>query len=132
MRKYKILKFNEGKSNKTPFKKLEIDGFTVYYGKSADANDYVTFEIADDNDIWMHAKGVPGSHVLIKVYDQIPEKDIIIQCAQIAAENSKAPSKSELEVVYCKKRFVFKKEGMNPGQVGVDYKNSETIKVNKK
>jgi predicted ribosome quality control (RQC) complex YloA/Tae2 family protein len=132
MKKRRILRFNESKSNKIPFKKIEVDGFVVYYGKSADANDYVTLELSDDEDIWVHAKGVPGSHVLIKVSNQIPDKDVIQKCAEIAVENSKAPSKSEVEVVYCKKRFVFKKEGMNAGQVGVDYKNCNIIKVNKK
>jgi predicted ribosome quality control (RQC) complex YloA/Tae2 family protein len=132
MRKNRILRFNESKKDKIPFKKIEIDGFIVYYGKSADANDYITLEIADDNDIWMHAKGYPGSHVLIKVYNELPSKELIRKCAEIAVENSKVPSGKEAEVVYCKKRFVFKKEGMNPGQVAVDYKNSETIKIDKK
>jgi len=124
-------KFNESRKDRPNYKKLDIDGFLVYQGKDAVSNDYVTLELANDEDYWFHARGVPGSHVVIKVKDKIPTKEIITQSAKIAAKNSKS-DKDEILVVYCKKKFVKKEPGMNPGQVKVDYNNSYEITVSKK
>jgi predicted ribosome quality control (RQC) complex YloA/Tae2 family protein len=126
-----IKKFNESKKDRPNYKKLEIDGFIVYQGKDAIANDYVTLELSDDNDIWFHAKGVPGSHLLIKVKERLPQQDVIKKVAELAAKNSKATT-GEVTIVYCKKKFVKKEQGMNAGQVKVDYTNAYEIKVPKK
>ncbi len=119
------------KSEKPKFKKLDIDGFVVYQGKDAMSNDYITLELAKENDIWLHAKGVPGSHVVIKVKDKQPTEITIKKAAEIAAKNSKS-TEEKVEVVYCKKKFVKKEPGMNAGQVKVDYINSYSIFVSKK
>lgn len=125
------MSIKETKKNKKDFKRLEFEDFVVYLGKSANGNDYITFELSNEQDLWFHARGVPGSHVLLKVNENLPGVDVIKFCADLAAKNSKAPE-GEVEVVYCKIKYVYKKEHMNPGQVQVDYKNSETIKVLKK
>jgi len=125
-----IKKFNESK-NKVNYKKLVIDDFVVYQGRNAESNDYVTFELSAPEDYWFHAKGHPGSHVLIKVKDRIPSENVIKQVAEIAAKNSKAPS-GEVNVVWCKKEFVKKDSKMNAGQVKVDYKNSNIVIIQKK
>lgn len=112
-------------------KKLDIDGFVVYHGKDDISNEHLTLEMSNDDDIWMHAKGVPGSHVLIKIKDNLPTKTTLEKVAQIAAMNSK--SKEEMvRVIYCKKKFVTKESGTNFGQVKVDYINSNEIIVSKK
>ena len=123
--------FNESKLDKPNVKKHDIDGFLVYQGKDAKSNDYVTFELSSDEDYWFHAKGVPGSHILIKVKDKIPTKEVIKRVAKIAAKNSKS-DKEEVLIVYCKKKFVKKDSGMNSGQVRVDYNNAYEITVSKK
>ena len=65
IKKYSL--FIESKKDKFPnIKKIEIDGFIVYIGRDAKSNDYLTFNLSNDQDIWMHVKGVPGSHVIIK------------------------------------------------------------------
>lgn len=122
--------FNEAKNNKPNIKKVEHSGFVIQHGRDAVSNDILTFEIANDDDIWMHAKGVPGSHVVIKVDEKLPTEDVIRFAAELAAKNSKS-SEENVEIVYCKRKFVKKEPGMNPGQVKVDYKNSDTIKVKK-
>jgi predicted ribosome quality control (RQC) complex YloA/Tae2 family protein len=127
-----VLKFGQFEAMNNGIKKHMIDDFVVFQGKNADANDYLTMELSTDNDIWMHAKGVPGSHVLIKVSDKLPTMEIIKKAAQIAADNSKGQSGQNMTVVYCKKKFVHKREGMNAGQVEVEYKNSDQIVVSKK
>lgn len=126
-----LKKFDESKKERPNYKKIEIDGYLLYQGKDAAANDYVTLELADGEDYWFHAKGVPGSHIIIKANDKLPTDEIIMKAAELAAKNSKS-KEDTVEVVWCKRKFVTKEKGMNPGQVRVDYKNSHTISVSKK
>jgi predicted ribosome quality control (RQC) complex YloA/Tae2 family protein len=128
-----IKKYNEVNSKTMiNFKKSLIDDFVIYQGKDAESNDYVTLELGnDDDDIFLHAKGVPGSHVIIKVRDKVPTKEVIEKAAQIAAKNSKS-KEERVKVVYCKKKFVTKEKGSKPGQVKLDYVNADEIFVLKK
>jgi predicted ribosome quality control (RQC) complex YloA/Tae2 family protein len=122
--------FFESKSDKPNVKKHDIDGFVVLQGKDAKANEHLTLEVANEDDIWMHAKGIPGSHVIIKVKDKVPTETTIKRVAIIAARNSKS-TEDMVKVVYCKKKFVTKEPGMNTGQVKVDYINADEIIVPK-
>lgn len=130
--KVKLLKqesiMNEGKNKFPNIKKLDIDGFNVYVGRDADSNDHLTFNMAHPEDYWMHVKGHPGSHVIIRVKDRIPTKEVLRAAAQLAVKNSKS-SKGDVVVIYCKQKFVKKEKGMNPGQVKVDSKNAEEIVI---
>lgn len=122
--------FNESKKDKFPnIQKLDIDGFVVYVGKDAKSNDYLTFNMADKEDIWMHVKGVPGSHVVIRVRENLPTESVIKSAALYAKKNSKASKDANVNVVYCQKKFVKKEAGMNDGQVKVDYVNSYQITI---
>lgn len=126
----KYASFLEGKKEKFPnIKKVEIDGFLVYIGKDAKSNDHLTFNIADKQDIWMHVKGVPGSHVVIKVKDNLPTEGVIKKAAELAKKNSKADKDQMSTVVYCQRKFVKKEPGSNDGQVKVDYLNAYEILV---
>jgi hypothetical protein len=129
----KIMKFQlftESKKDKFPnIQKLDIDGFVVYVGKDAKSNDHLTFNISSDNDLWFHVKGVPGSHVVIRVKENLPIDSVIKKAAELAKKNSKASKDSKVTVVYCQRRFVKKEPGMNDGQVKVDYKNSYEVQV---
>jgi predicted ribosome quality control (RQC) complex YloA/Tae2 family protein len=122
--------FFESKKDKFPnIKKVDIDGFTVYVGKDAKSNDYLTFNMADKEDIWMHTKGVPGSHVVIRVRENLPTDTIIRKAAELAKKSSKASKENNVTVVYCQRRFVKKELGMNDGQVKVDYINAYEINI---
>ena len=88
-------------------------------------------ELANEDDIWMHAKGVPGSHVIIKIKDKVPIETTIKRVAMIAASNSKS-TEDMVKVVYCKKKFVTKEKGMKIGEVEVDYINANEIIVPRK
>ena len=130
MRLMKYKQFNESKKDKFPnIRKMEVDGFIVHLGKDARSNDHLTFNVADNDDLWMHVKGVPGSHVVIIVRDNIPTTEVIKKVAEIAKDNSKAKGTDKATVVYCKRRFVTKKPGMNDGQVMVDYKNAHEVTI---
>jgi predicted ribosome quality control (RQC) complex YloA/Tae2 family protein len=127
-----IKKFSlfEGKKDKFPdIKKVEIDGFIIYVGRDARSNDHLTFNIADKEDIWMHVKGVPGSHVVIRVRENLPTLELIRRAAELAKKNSKADKEEKSTVVYCQRRFVKKEQGMNDGQVRVDYINADEIVI---
>jgi hypothetical protein len=126
----KFSKFFESKKVKFPdIKKYEYNGFIIYMGRDAKSNDYLTFNMADKEDIWLHTKGVPGSHVVIRVSENLPTDDVIRYAAEIAKKNSKFSKENNVTVVYCQRRFVKKGVGMNDGQVKVDYINSYEIKV---
>ena len=124
----RFYRFTESKKDKFPnIQTKKVGDFDVLIGKDAASNDYLTTNIANNNDIWLHAAGVPGSHVIIRVKENIPMKDIIDEVAKIAAKNSKATKGNKVKVVYCKAQFVKKTSDMKPGQVIVDYKNSEEV-----
>lgn len=121
-------KLNEEVKLSKVVKRLEVDGYTIYIGKNAEMNDILTFDIAKPNDIWMHASGVPGSHVVIQVKDnEIPPKEIIETAAELSAQNSKAHGKTK--VVWTQRKNVTKTPDQNPGQVHVDYKKSKFITI---
>jgi predicted ribosome quality control (RQC) complex YloA/Tae2 family protein len=126
----KHLKYFESKKDKFPdIKKLEVDGYMIQYGRDAKSNDYLTFIVAEDEDIWMHVKGVPGSHVVIRVRENLPTQEILKYAASLAKKNSKANKDNSAKVVYCQRKFVKKDPGMNDGQVKVDYINAEEITI---
>lgn len=119
--------FNESKSKFPNIKTFEIDGFTVLMGRDSASNDHLSINMANEDDLWFHSKGFPGSHIIIRVKDKLPTKEVIKEVALLAAKNSKGIG--NVPIVYCKAKFVKKKPGMNIGQVTVDYKNAEEIVV---
>lgn len=126
IKNYKL--FNESKKDKFPnIQKKEFFGYTILIGKDAKSNDYLTFNTADNEDIWMHVKGFPGSHVVIRVSENLPTPEVIKYAAELAKKNSKASKDENVRIVYCQTKFVTKGPNMNDGQVKVDYKNSEEI-----
>jgi predicted ribosome quality control (RQC) complex YloA/Tae2 family protein len=126
----KFKQFNESKKNKFPnIQKQEFEGFTIYIGKDAKSNDYLTFNIANDDDIWLHVKGLPSSHVIIKVNDKLPTETVIKYAAELAKKNSKADKDDKIIVVYCKKQFIKKDKGMKDGEVKINSINSYKITI---
>jgi predicted ribosome quality control (RQC) complex YloA/Tae2 family protein len=117
----------ESKDKFPNIKTINVDEFTVLVGRDAKSNDYLSMQMANENDLWFHTKGLPGSHVVIKVKDNLPTPEIISKVAKIAAKNSKASG--TCTVVYCKAKFLSKTSDMKPGQVSVDYTNSQEIEV---
>jgi predicted ribosome quality control (RQC) complex YloA/Tae2 family protein len=108
---------------------FDADGNAVFIGRSGAQNDEVTFTIAGPNDTWVHARGVPGSHVIIRwrnpAEDERPET--IEAAARLAAYYSSARSGGVAEVDVAKRRHVRKIKGAGPGMV--TYRNESTIAV---
>ena len=101
----------------SPYRVFELsEDFTVYLGKNAENNDQLTKQFAKPNDIWLHARGVSGSHAIIKGKG-IPPKHIIEKAAAIAAYYSQSRNASYTPVSYTFKKYIRKKKGSHPGAV---------------
>lgn len=105
-------------SELSPFIKRSIDGFEVLIGKNAKNNDLLTQKFAKKNDLWLHARDVSGSHVVIKNPNDVKiALSTIEKVAQIAAWHSKRKTDSLCPVIYTPKKYVRKPKGSLPGQV---------------
>jgi predicted ribosome quality control (RQC) complex YloA/Tae2 family protein len=103
------------------FKSFQFMGFQIYVGRNADNNDELTQKFAHKNDLWLHAKDVTGSHVIIKFQagKKFP-KPVIEAAASLAAFYSKRKNESLCPVLYTEKKFVRKVKGAPKGQVKVE------------
>lgn len=103
------------------FRSYSIGNYEVRVGKSATSNDEL-LRISKKDDIWMHARGVAGSHVVIPLNksQQMPPPNVLEYAAGLAAFFSKAKGSSLVPVIFTRKKFVRKSKGMAPGAVLVD------------
>lgn len=93
--------------------------YTVLIGRDSKSNDLLSTKIAKQNDYWFHARGLPGSHVVLRVdkpKEGVP-KNILKNAAQLAAYHSKAKTAKLAPVSYTFGKYVRKKKGMDPGKV---------------
>ncbi|WP_296703080.1 NFACT RNA binding domain-containing protein [Algoriphagus sp.] len=112
-----------------PFKSFEIYGFQVWVGKSAKANDEMLRGFVHKDDLWLHARLVPGSHVVIKMkgFNNIPPM-VLERAAELAAFYSKHKNESLAPVIYTEAKFVRKVKGSPDGSVKVDRENVIMVK----
>ena len=103
-----------------PYKVFTVQGYQVWVGKNAKSNDELTLKHSYKEDLWLHAKNVPGSHVLIKhqAGKTIP-LSVIERAAGFAAYYSKRKTDTLVPVIYTPAKHVRKKKGAAPGQVFV-------------
>ena len=92
-------------------------GYLVYCGKNNLQNEHITHKLADRNDYWFHAKGVPGSHVVMVTNGEEPDAQDFTDAASIAAHYSKAAGGAQIPVDYLLVRHVRKVPGAKPGFV---------------
>lgn len=103
------------------FKKVEFSGYTILIGKNAKNNDLLTKQYAHKEDLWLHARDVTGSHVVIK--NQSGKKfpaPVIERAAQLAAWHSKRRTDSLCPVIVTPKKYVRKPKGLPDGAVVID------------
>lgn len=109
-----------------PFHYLSTDGFHIYIGKNNFQNDELTFKFASGNDWWFHAKGIPGSHVLVKANgEELPDR-VYEEAGRLAAYYSKGRENDKVEIDYLEKKNVKKPNGSKPGFV-VYYTNYSLV-----
>ena len=95
-------------------------GYQVLAGKTDAENDFLSIKFAAPNDYWFHVRGLPGSHVILRVGDGAePTKDIIKQAAAVAAYHSKARSGGVVPVSCTRAKHVTKVRGDKPGTVHI-------------
>jgi predicted ribosome quality control (RQC) complex YloA/Tae2 family protein len=103
-----------------PYKRFTYQEFEIWVGKSAKANDEL-LKLAHKNDTWFHARGVAGSHVLLKNPEAKAVSEPVLEyAASLAAKYSKSQNDGLAAVIYTSPKFVRKFKGALPGQVRVD------------
>lgn len=100
-----------------PYHYISSDGFDIYVGKNNYQNEELTFHFAEGRDIWMHAKKIPGSHVIIRTNGkEVPDRTYE-EAGQLAAYYSKSRNADKVEIDYIEKKHVKKTAGGKPGFV---------------
>ena len=111
--------------------KYKIEDYTFLVGRNNMENDYLTLKYAKKTDLWFHTKDIHGSHcILVLNGSPLPQDDILLKCAEIAAYHSKARNSSNVPVDICEVKYVKKPNGAKPGMV--IYKNNKTLHVTPK
>jgi predicted ribosome quality control (RQC) complex YloA/Tae2 family protein len=115
-----------------PYKLFTIDDYSILVGKHAESNEKLLNYYSDKNDIWLHAKDVSGSHVIIKVKKgkELPLK-VIEKGASLAAYYSKNRKQSLVTVMYTLRKFVRKIKGADKGHVTVNNEKTLLVKPDK-
>lgn len=109
-----------------PMHYISSDGYDMYVGKNNFQNDELTFSFANGNDWWFHAKGAPGSHVIVKTNgDELPDTTFE-EAGRLAAYYSKNRGSDKVEIDYIEKKHVKKPNGSKPGFV-VYYTNYSLV-----
>lgn len=106
------------------------DGHEIYVGKGAKENDRLTFSVAKGHDLWLHARGVPGAHVLLRLSKgEAPPQEALLDAAHLAVHYSGAKSEAKAEVIYTEARYVKKTKGAAPGAVGLSKEKTMLLRV---
>ena len=105
------------RSKSKPFHYLSSDGYDIYVGKNNYQNDELTFKVATGNDWWFHAKGMPGSHVIVKSRnEELPDR-VFEEAGMLAGYYSKGRDSDKIEIDYLQKKNIKKPNGSAPGFV---------------
>jgi predicted ribosome quality control (RQC) complex YloA/Tae2 family protein len=103
-----------------PYKTFEYQGYEIRVGKSAAANDQLTLKHAHKEDIWLHARDVAGSHVIVRSKKAKLPNPVLEYAAGLAAYYSKRKNDTLCPVIYTPRKYVRKGRGMAPGLVIVE------------
>lgn len=115
-RKTNPQKKRPSKHSVSPASFIDEDENKIFVGRNSKENEYIVSKIGGKNDIWFHAKDIPGSHVLLQC-DSSPTDDLITSVASIAAYYSNARESENVPVDYLKKKHLKKPNGAPPGFV---------------
>lgn len=115
-----LLRLRQSKRKKKPTKPtpenfMSSTGIAISVGKNNKQNDYLTFKIGKRNEIWLHTKDIPGSHVVI--HAENPDETTLKEAAMLSAYFSKARESASVPVDYTEIRHVKKPNGAKPGFV---------------
>lgn len=101
-----------------PYRIFEHQGYQIWLGKNNKSNDQM-LKLSQKNDLWLHAKDVAGSHVIVKKKGTDYPDAVVQFAAQLAAKNSKAKTQNVVPVIYVLRKFVSKPKNAAPGAVSL-------------
>lgn len=119
-------KNNKKNKNSKPHHFISSNNIDIYVGKNNLQNDYLSLKFANKNYLWLHAKDIPGSHVIVCCFD-VPDKTLE-EAAIIAGYYSKGKNSTKLAIDYTKVKELKKPNGAKPGMV--IYHTNRTIVIN--
>ena len=117
-----------------PFRRFtSSDGLAIYVGRNARENDELTFGLAKSDDLWLHARGTPGSHVVVRLEKgNDPPPETIRDAATLALLYSDLKKSGKGDVIYTRRKWVKKAKGQAPGAVIVTQEKSLHVSLEKK
>jgi len=110
-----------------PLRRRAPDGTLILLGRNSRQNDQVTFRLSSPDDLWLHAHGVPGSHVIVRSGGGALSEETLLIAARLAAYYSRGRGESRLQVDYAQRRHVRPIRKGRPGMV--TYTHEETLVV---
>jgi predicted ribosome quality control (RQC) complex YloA/Tae2 family protein len=112
-----------------PFRRfVSREGKAILVGKGASDNDVLTFRVARGNDLWMHARDYPGSHVVVPLgRGEEPTQETLLDAATLAAHYSQAKGALVVDVAYTRRKNVTRPKGASSGRVAVS--DAKTIPI---
>ena len=117
-----------------PFRRFtSTDGLPIYVGRNARENDKLTFGLAKSDDLWLHARGTPGSHVVVRLEKGAdPPPETLRDATMLALLYSDLKKSGKGEVIYTRRKWVKKAKGQAPGAVIVTQEKSLHVTLEKK
>jgi predicted ribosome quality control (RQC) complex YloA/Tae2 family protein len=117
-----------------PFRRfISADGLPIFVGRNARENDELTFGLAKSDDLWLHARGTPGSHVVVRLGKGTdPPPETLRDAATLALLYSDLKKSGKGEVIYTRRKWVKKAKGQAPGAVTVTQEKSLYLSLDKK
>ncbi len=104
-----------------PYRTVDFEGWEILVGRSAAGNDHITMRLARPDDLWLHAEGLPGSHVLVRNPRRVAVPQAVLErAAGLAAFFSRGRSSAKVAVTYAPAGRVRKPKGAKPGMVVLD------------
>lgn len=116
------------KRKRAPLEVRTPNGSRILVGRSPTENADLTFRVARPSDLWFHAQGIPGAHVIVQRDDRRePNDDDVMEAARLAARHSKAKTGTKVPIDYTERKHVRKQKDAPPGLVW--YTDFKTIIV---
>ncbi|MEW6542285.1 MAG: NFACT family protein [Nitrospirota bacterium] len=120
-------------SRSGPFRRFaSADGLPIYVGRNARENEELTFKFAHSDDLWLHAQGAPGSHVVVRLgKGDAPPPETLKDAATLALLYSDLKKSGKGEVIYTRRKWVRKAKGQPPGTVTVTQEKAVFVQLDR-
>ena len=119
------------KVERRPYRRyLSATGRPILVGRGSKENDELTFKVAKGNDLWLHVRGRPGSHVVVPMgKEEEPDQETLLDAATLAAHFSGERGERMADVAWTRRKHVRKPRGSPPGMVSVSGERGLLLRV---